>query len=238
MTNESQGNYKHRETPVWRILLSVGIAIFAVGRLAYTCSRQNTAKDQNVELQQMLQETQSQYQEAARLRQAETERISNRIMYIPYDSLEKMEESQRNVYKIMKVEKDSMLRLDISTKIKIAQNSYFQKNFDDSLKMAIKTPENLTMFIHDFSGEGNIKENFISLKKYKNPVDVKEESVSSTKILSYTITQEGKKFNGYALCFQNGGYFCFIEFESDKLKKADLKLKALTYLISNLEKTK
>jgi hypothetical protein len=236
----NNNDYEPRGTSPWRIVLSVVAAIFAVGRLAYTCSgaKQRQNQQQNTEFQQMMQESQSQYEESNRTGLAESERISNDMMYTDYDGLQALTADEQAIYKITKIEKDSVMRFDMSTEIKLEKGSYLQKNFDDSLKIAIKTPDNMTIFVHDFAGKGDLKFNFMEMKRKRSLKDFKtgDDVGKSTKTFSYSIEQNQKPFNGYAIASSgNAGYFWFMEFESDNIKKDVLKQKAMAYLTANLK---
>jgi len=88
-------------------------------------------------------------------------------MYTSYQSLDTLNEAQKQLYSVIKLAKDSLVTFDLSTKIKVDKNYYFQNNHDDSLRMAFKSPKDLNVFVHDFESKQSEEQNFKALKKMR-----------------------------------------------------------------------
>jgi hypothetical protein len=158
--------------------------------------------------------------------------ISNDIFYESYDSINQLGDSEMAIYHIQKVKKDTLLPLDLTAKINVDANSYIQKNYDDSLKLAVKLPDNTSIFMHSFeANSGDALENLKMVKKKKNiqNISLKLDEPNS-KFVSYNYKQNGKKYNGYALISKEDGQYTSIEFENNKLSKDELEMKTFLFL--------
>lgn len=227
------------ERPVWKTILSICISLFLVIRLAYTCSKMGDTKpayQQNVYQDLQNNDAIQNYQQA--VQEASTSR-SNTLLYLSYNALDSLPLNEKKLYAVTKLRQDTLVTLDLSTKIKITKESFFQKNYDDSLKLAFKTRDNLTVFIHDFESKQDCETNFKSLKRGMNLSALKyDKGTAKAKLFAYSLTQNNIKFNGYCIGIQSDNYCLFLEFESDKIAKAALKETALTYLLSILHSQK
>jgi hypothetical protein len=227
------------ERPVWKTVLSISVSLFLVIRLVYTCSKMSDpqpAYPQNV--YQDLQNNQAvqNYQQALRETSAAQ---SNQLLYLTYDALDSLPLNIKKLNAVTKLRNDTLVNLDISTKIKVKKESFFQKNYDDSLKLAFKTPENLTVFIHDFESKQDCETNFKSLKRGLHLSALQyDQGTTKAKLFAYSLTHNNVKFNGYCIGIQSDNYCLFLEFESDKIAKATLKETALTYMLSVLHSPK
>lgn len=199
----------------------------------YTCSKMNDRKTNFNPIPSINVEN----SHVATLREAQISTKSNEFLYWSYQQLDSVSESEKKMYQVKKLKNDTFISLDIETKIKVAKEWYFQKNYDDSLKVAFKTDENLTVFIHDFDSKENVETTFRSLKRQSDLKSVVIEG-DNLKTISYTITKNNSIFNGYAFCFTEDNYYLFLEFESNTISKESLKVKALTYFFNNLKPSK
>ncbi|MTH14282.1 hypothetical protein [Flavobacterium sp. LC2016-01] len=173
--------------------------------------------------------------------QFEKNRFSNNLFYSDYAALDSLTVSEQEEYGVCRLKKDSLIFMDIKSQLNIPKEYYLQNNHDDSLRVAFKSPRNLTIFIHDFETKESVENGFKSVKRYSNLEKFKvENNLESAKVFSYKISKEGKKFNGYALAFQSKtrDYQTFYEFESSTLSKDMLKNKALEFLIQNTKQKK
>ncbi|MFB9079749.1 hypothetical protein ACFFLS_07665 [Flavobacterium procerum] len=222
-----------------KFLLSFGLAAFAIIRLLYTCSADSYAPRQNnirdVEFKQgdlIWNKTDLKVGQKS---------ISKDIMYKSYLGLDSLNAMERDDYGLLKLEKDTLLLIDIKTQIKIPKEYYFQNAHDDSLHYAFKAPDNLNFFIHDFEAKGDLEENFKAVKHISKLQKYKlENTIDNTKVVSYKIVKNNKRFNGYALCFKNvdADLHTFFEFESDVLTKEKLQDRALAFLTQNMKEKK
>lgn len=231
----------NEEVPVWRKVFIVLLLLFSVIRLTYTCSKMNNRNSQNLNTNDIL--NNQMYEDNARvnqlIQQQNLEKKGNDFLYNSYKNLDCVDTMQKQVYSILKLKKDSLVAFDMSTKIRIEKGFYFQNNHDDSLRLAFKSPKDLTIFIHDFESPKSEDENFKSLKKNSTFNRFKlDDLLTKTKTTSYSIVKNDMKFNGYALSFKNSNYQTFIEFESQKISGFELQMEALSYLRKNLIATK
>lgn len=219
--------------PVWRTILSVAFGLFALVRLAMTCNKMsNSSSSSNNYQTQSYQNMTSAIEDNKNNYQNNIQDLSNDIFYESYDSISKLGDSEMAIYRIKKVKKDTLLPLDLSAKINIDANSYVQKNFDDSLKLAVKLPDNTSIFMHSYEAKnGDALENLKSLKKKKDiqNISLKLDEPNS-KFVSYNYKQNGKKYNGYALISKEDGQYTSIEFENNKLTKDELEMKTFVFL--------
>lgn len=218
--------------PIWKSVLSVLFTIFLVIRLIYTCSyKTNTAADNKNDLVNFQIDTQKNNEHFKNVR----EKTSNNFLYTRYESLDSLSSLEKENYGVLKLEKDSLVYIDLSTQIKIPKHFYFQNNHDDTLRIAFKSPENLTLFIHDFETKEEIEKNFKILKTDYNLQKYKvENSIGEIKFISYKISKDKKRYNGYAICFKRKEFQTFFEFESEKLSRDKLKLNAIHFLSQNM----
>jgi len=214
---------------VWRTILSVGLCLFALIRLAMTCSksssRNDSYNDTNYEdVSGLLKQNRGYYQNA-------TQNSDNDLFYKSYADLSQLTESEKAVNHVMKIDKDTLLPLDLSSKIKVEKNSYIQKSYDDTLKTAIKLPDNTSIFLHSYEGNGDLIDNFKSVKRKKEIKNITFKlDQPDTKYVSYNYTANGEKYNGLALVTKENNYFTFIEFENNKISKYQLESKTLTFI--------
>lgn len=212
--------------PAWRSLLSIGIILFAVIRIALTCSR-STEKSytENPEYQRLT----NGLREGALLRQRKEKTASNDLFYESYDSIRKLTAEERERFGVTETEKDSLVPLDLSAKIKVEKNGFIQKNYDDTLSMAVKFPDNTFLFMHSYGGSGTLMDNFKSVKKGRELENISfTVNKPDSKFLSYRYTVKGIKYNGIVMMGKENSRFTFIEFESTDLPKEALQLKAVT----------
>lgn len=226
----------NEERPVWRIVLSVCITLFLLVRLAYKCSNTNNSNTtyQNNAIESL--ERNNAMESYNELQRNSSEAKSNQLLYMSYQQLDSLSDNEKKQFGLSKLSKDSVVSLDVETKIKVDKDYFFQKNYDDSLKMGFKSPDELTLLIHDFESKQTIEENFKSLKRGMELSKLTyDQGTDKSKLFSYSIIKNGKKWHGYSMGFQQDDYFLFLEFESDKLSKDVLKMKALDYLLNNLK---
>ncbi|WP_286969424.1 hypothetical protein [Flavobacterium sp. UBA4854] len=237
------------ESTSWRTVLGVIFIIISLLRLISTCSNSNRNSNSLVNsdlspyviTQEKAEELMKQREVNNQIAQFEKNRRSNNLFYKNYGALDSLSIMEQNDYGFSKLKRDSVVFIDIKTQLNVPKEYYLQNNHDDSLRMAIKSPRNLTIFIHDFETKESIENGFKSLKKYSNLKKFKvENTIGMTKAISYQISKENKTFNGYALAFQGKGrdYQTFFEFESSTLSRDLVKTKALDFLLQNMKQKK
>lgn len=209
-----------------KILLSIVGVIFFIARIAMRCSNDNN------DYQATTQYENSEYSQAINKALIEQQREASSeakdFLYMSYKELDTISDDEKYAAKVIKLDKDSTVYIDLQTKINVLKGSYFQNLHNDSLQMAIKTPDDVDIFIHSFEKETDLENCFKEIKKSKKlrnyVVDINKEN---TKLFSYEILPNDKKLRGYALAVEKENYATFIEFESSKKSKDEIKLIAL-----------
>jgi len=227
------------ERPAWKTVLSFIVPVFLFIRLLYTCSNNNSSNSSNLDLKKSFEESQEIMKESLE-RQKTLERIiSTKMLYSDYKALDSLSPLQKLNHGIVKVQKDSLVYIALDTQMQIPKNYYIQNNHDEFLRVGFKSPDNLNIFIHDFESKEGIEQSFKQLKSDSNLQKFKvENTIKEVKTLSYKITTENKRYNGYALCFKNDGINTFYEFESGELPIDKLKIRAIAFLSQNMKEKK
>lgn len=213
----------------WRTVLTVGLLLFAVVRIAMMCGKSSS---RGIEEDKNYQRMVGHLQESRKLQEKATEKASNNLFYQNYDSISRLNDAQMAAYKVIKTDKDSLIALDLSASIKVDKNSFIQKNYDDTLNLAVKMPDNTTILMHSYEGSGGLTDNFKAVKKsrdlsnIKNIIDRKD-----AKYISYNYLSNGEKKTGFALLTETDRYFSFIEIENSLIPKAELQQKAMAVMI-------
>ncbi|MPS65996.1 MAG: hypothetical protein DI622_11135 [Chryseobacterium sp.] len=215
------------EKPVWKTILSVAVCLFAVIRLAITCSKTSNRSSYSDTSYENVNSLIQNY----RNEDLQSNDESNDLFYENYDSINKLNEAEKAIFRVAKVKSDTLVPIDLTSKISVEPKSFIQKNHDDSLQMAVKLPDNTSIFLHAYSSKDDMMDNFKALKKKKNiaNIQVKVDDPNS-KFVGYTYQYGGKKYNGYALLATENGQFTSLEFENNKLSKEDLQMKAITFV--------
>lgn len=217
----------------WRSLLSILLLVIAVIRIIVTCSKSDTTTNT---LNNVLEDN-SREQMEANIRNAKiSQQNTNDYLYNSYQFIDSLSDQEQKQNYVTKLSKDSLLTIDLSSKIVVEKNNFIQNNHDDTLRMAFKTPKELTIFIHDLESTNGITENLKALKKNcQLKIDKSTFNTKSFETLSYSITKEHKNINGFVLGFHKKEYWTFIEFESTKASKEQLKEDAIHFLINNVK---
>lgn len=218
--------------PVWKTFLGIALCLFAVIRLAVTCSKSSRSSDDDTTFRNANAIYEQSKYNAAGYGSGTDKSLSNDLFYEDYDSISNMDNAQKEAMHVRKVQKDTLIPLTINSKINIESQSFVQKNYDDSLRIAIKLPDNTTLFLHSYSSKGSMVENLKATKKKRNieNVDIMMEEPNSS-FISYTYKYSGKKYNGFALLAKEKDQFTSLEFENDRISKKDLRTKAAEYIL-------
>ncbi|MDR6565006.1 MULTISPECIES: hypothetical protein [unclassified Arcicella] len=224
----------NNELPIWRIILSIVSSILLITRLVTGCSNHNANNrfdDERFkeELEVITESKNEQFSNQENIK-------SNDMLYAKYIDIDMLSQEIKEQYGISKLVRDSLILLDIDSKIKIRKNYYFQKNYDDSLRYAFKSPKDLNIFIHSFTAKGKVEENFRSLKGNSYLKEFKSDhSIKNVQLFHYSIIKNNMQFNGYAVMmnYENDN-LSFMEFESNQLNKKELRKLLLRFLTENI----
>lgn len=215
----------------WRTVLSVAVCLFAIIRLAITCSNSSRRSDMSANDVNALLERSNEFRARDSNLYSGSNSLSNDLFYESYDSIKKLDNDQMAVFRISEVKKDTLLPLDITSKVNIQPKSFIQKNYDDSLQLAVKLPDNTSIFLHSYDSSDDMLDNFKSIKRKKDIQNLKTKvDDSNSKFVSYNYQFKGKKYNGYALLAKENGQFTALEFENNKISKEELESKVFTFI--------
>lgn len=218
------------DRPVWKTVLSIALTLIGVIKLAITCSQssnRSSYSDNSYDNPNSLFNRYGSGTYDSKINESE----SNDLFYESYDSISTLNDSQKADFKVVKVKNDTLVSIDVSSKINVEPTSFIQKNYDDSLQLAVKLPDNTSIFLHSYTSKENMMDNFKAVKKKKNIKNITFKiDEPHSKFINYTYKYEGKKYNGCALLASENGEFTSLEFENNKISKEDLHLKALTFL--------
>jgi len=212
----------------WKTVLTVALCLISIIRIAMTCNKSSQSSYSDNSYNDVSALMSRNYERQAK---AADNRASNDLFYESYDSISSLSDSEKENYSVIKLKKDSLILLDVLSKINVESGAYFQKNYDDTLSLAIKKPDNTSIFLHSYDTAEDMMMNFKSVKRKLNLQDlnIKIDNKDS-KFVSYSFKNRGKKTNGYALLAADKGHFTALEIESSKLSKDDLEMKAFSLI--------
>ncbi|MGM9479331.1 hypothetical protein ACS5PU_23110 [Pedobacter sp. GSP4] len=229
---------EYKERPVWRTVLSIAIAIFAVIRLFVTCNQADTRRPIMADPVDF--STAQEQKDQQQLSSSIPNKEWNKLLYKKYKAIDSLSKAQLRAFYINKVEKDSLASIDMRTQLLIEKGFFFQNTHDDTLKFAFKTPKNLNVFVHDFESKASVEKSFKQLKAGNRIKDFKVWIKLSpvTRLVTYTIVESGIKFRGIAYTFNENDYKIFIEFESSTLSQLELQQQSISYIKNHIKVTK
>ncbi|MBD8082603.1 hypothetical protein [Chryseobacterium caseinilyticum] len=212
----------------WKTVLTVALCLISIIRIAITCNKSSQSSYSDSSYNDVSALMSRNYE---RQTKAADDTASNNLFYESYDSISQLSDFEKENYSVIKLKKDSMILLDVSSKIKVESGAYFQKNYDDTLSLAIKKPDNISIFMHSYDTADDLMTNFKSVKRKLNVQDLKIKlDDKDSKFVSYSFENRGKKTNGYALLTSDKGHFTALEIESNRLSKDDLEIKAFSLI--------
>ncbi len=229
-------NGEYREKPVWRTVLSIVLAIFALIRLGVTCNKMDSRQSRTTEPIEFSMPAER-FSDQRPLPPEHAPKAWNSLLYKRYKYLDSLDQTRLRNFYIVKVTKDSIFALDIKSQFKIDKGCFFQNTHDDSLKFAFKTKKKLNVFVHDFESSTAVDKSFKKLKAGSGIKNFREfiKLSPTTKLVTYNIAKEGIKFNGIAYVYEQNNYQMFIEFESSALSQPKLNKEALTYVAAHIK---
>jgi len=232
-------NEEYKARPVWRTVLSIVIAIIAVVRLFATCNQMESRKNKTLDVNE-LNIPEQQFLDQRPLASSQTPKAWNDLLYKRYKYLDSLDQTRLKDFYIIKLAKDSLVSLDIKSRLKIEKGCFFQNTHDDTLKFAFKTPKNLNVFVHDFESSIAVDKSFKKLKAGSEIKNFKEfiKLSPTTKLVTYNITKRRIRFNGIAYVFEKNNYQMYVEFESSTWSQKKLNQEALTYVVDHIKVSK
>lgn len=226
-------------TSVWKIILSVCVTIFLVIRVAVKCSGMNNSNSSNQIVSNEM-DNLHKIMDKSRERAAEMHKTAwKSIYYTSYKKMDSMGSIINDLYGIKKLEQDSLIRIDIKSKIRIPKESFYLNNYDDSLRFAVKFSNGTNFLMHDVESKEKIEDIFKTIKGV-DLYDLKsdEKKASPLTILEYKLRKTPKDYNGIVAVSNSDGFINFIEFENPDKSPTELKMEMTTFLMDHLVDSK
>lgn len=164
------------------------------------------------------------------------ENAAKNIFYSSYENLDSLGNAYREGYGIKKVTEDSLVRLDLLNEVKIPKKSFFLNNYDDTLRFAVKFPDNTILYAHDLQSNDDTEVILKSIKGNAISNVKKDEMTKGLGVFEYKIEKNSKIYNGFSFVTQEKGNVNFMEFESAEKSAEVLKRDAVDFLTKNLIK--
>jgi len=223
---------------VWSTIISVCITLFLVIKIAVKCSGSNSNSSSYQTSQHM--DNLNKVLDNSRVKAADMHKIAwKNFFYMPYSKMDSTSSMIEDLYGIKKLTEDSLVRIDLKTKIKIPKESFYLNNYDDSLRFAVKFSNGTNFLMHDVESKDNIEDVF-KLLKGTDLYDLKSDKKNGSPltIFEYKLRKNPKNYNGIVAVSNSEGFMNFIEFESPKKSSGDLKIEMTDFLMNNLVENK
>lgn len=175
-------------------------------------------------------------QESMEKNQQFRENAAKNIFYSSYENLDSLGNAYREGYGIKKITEDSLVRLDLLNEVKIPKKSFFLNNYDDTLRFAVKFPDNTILYAHDLQSNDDTEVILKSIKGNALSNVKKDEMTKGLGVFEYKIEKNSKIYNGFSFVTQEKGNVNFMEFESAEKSAEVLKRDAVDFLTKNLIK--
>lgn len=121
------------------------------------------------------------------------------LSYPTYQTLSHAPKDSLAATKWVKVERDTLIRVDMTSKLKIPARWFVQKPIDDEVRFVFLTPKNIQLTFYTFSSENNLLTNLYALRSYHFKPEGKVDHDQDLKEVKYSFTHHHEKFNGSAL---------------------------------------
>lgn len=212
--------------PAWRIILSIVVITFSLIRIYNVFNKSdNDYASPRIEIPRFSEED----LEAQR-------HIRDNAMYKSYEEISLYDNNLLEGYNIIKLKKDTIIKLSIDAEIKIPAGYFFQDNNDEHRRFALKSPDNITIFLHDFYTKDSLEKCLRRAKKGQVLSHVvKKSTIKELDDFSYQINYQQDTFNGYAMGSKESGYVLLFQFESTKYSSDELLLKCADFVTEHLK---
>ncbi|MFN5774006.1 hypothetical protein [Flavobacterium sp.] len=218
----------------WRKILTFGILIFALVRIALLCSRTQQAPTISPVNQSVNNALQMQQENLQRIRETQYAEAP-KALYTPYQELRETEDIVLLQRGIQRLAQDSLFPFDINTSIRLTKETMFLTHPPMPIRFGFKSTDNTVTYVIEYEGEekGNIW-----LKQHREAFKLSKKEASSerTDQLFYQFQQEGTSFNGYGVSTSDQGVTTLMIVESPKLSSAQLQTHFLTFALTNFVK--
>lgn len=218
----------------WRKILTFGILIFALVRIALVCSRTQQAPTISPVNQSVNDALQMQQENLQRIRETQYAQAP-KALYTPYQELRETEDIVLLQRGIQRLAKDSLFPFDINTSLRLSKETMFLTHPPMPIRFGFKSADNTVTYVIEYEGEekGNswLKQHRDAFKLHK-----KEASSERTDQLFYQFQQDKISFHGYGVSTSDRGVTTLMIVESPKLTSTQLQTYFLTFALTNFVK--
>lgn len=217
------------QTPTWKIILIVLFTIFSIARILHRCSVQNR-NDESLYRQHTGQEVMDYNQ----MYQKQIEAQKFVLDYPYYHAFESRTKESLQTEKWVKVENDSLIRFDLSAKLKISANWYFQKPVDEKVRYVLLTPEDIQVTVYQFSTKKKLLTNMFYLRPNDFKINGKGSYYQESNEASYSFSYRDIPYKGFCIGLKENETMIIFAFESRDHSFKKLEKFAGRFLVNHL----
>ncbi len=217
------------QTPTWKIILLSLLAIFSIARLIHRCSDYNR-NDESLYRQNIGNEVKDYNQMYQK--QAEAQKFT--LDYPYYHVFEKRAKESLQTEKWVKVSQDSLIRFDLSAKLKISENWYFQKPIDEKVRYVLLTPEDIQITVYQFSTKKNLLTNLYYLRPDNFKLNGEADYKKDTNEAVYSFSFRDIPYKGVSIGVKEQDILIIFAFESRDYSFKKLEKFAGRFLVNHL----
>jgi hypothetical protein len=205
------------QTPAWKIILIVIFAVFSVARTLHRCSvnqQRNATEAYAFESNQKVIDYRKTYH---------TQHQKYELDFEYYNVFESATKHELAARKWVKVYQDSLIRFDLSGKLKIPANWYFQKPVDEKVRYVLLTPEDIQVTVYQFSTKKNLLTNMFYLRPNDFKINGKGSYYQESNEASYSFSYRDIPYKGVCIGLKENETMVIFAFESrdHSFKKLD-----------------
>lgn len=216
------------QTPAWKIILIVIFAVFSVARTLHRCSvnqQRNSTEAFAFESNQKVIDYRKTYQ---------TQQQKYELDFGYYNVFELATKNELDAKKWVKVYQDSLIRFDLSGKLKISKNWYFQKPIDEKVRYVLLTPEDIQVTVFQFSTKKTLLSNMYYFRPDDFKIIGKGSFYQESKESAYSFSFRNTSYNGYCIGLKENDTMVIFAFESRDKSTGKLEKFAGKFLLNNL----
>jgi hypothetical protein len=221
-------NESENQTPTWKIILIVIFAVFSVARTLHRCSvnqQRNTTEAFAFESNQRVIDYRKTYH---------TQHQKYVLDFEYYNVFESATKNELAARKWVKVYQDSLIRFDLSGKLKISKNWYFQKPIDEKVRYVLLTPEDIQITVFQFPTKKTLLSNMYYLRLQDFKINGKGSYYQESNEASYSFSYREIPYKGFCIGLKENETMIIFAFESRDHSFKKLEKFAGRFLVNHL----
>lgn len=166
---------------------------------------------------------------------AESIRHNNFEMTYPtHHALSRRSADSLTMEKWVKVEKDTLIRVDMTSKLKIPAHWFVQKPIDEKVRFVFITPKNIQITFYTFSTDKNLVSCLYDLRDYNFKPEGIENHAEDVKEVKYTFRHHNIEYRGAALGLKEKNMMSIFTFEGKDYSSKELENFLIKFLARNI----